>query len=109
MVLAELCGDFMFWTRPSSILKPCNECLSPSCYTLSNAILKSIKLWKSSLWCWRYFSIMMWHVKICSTELWRSLNPACSSAICSSASFFSVFRMTLSIILLKWLTKLIVM
>ena len=56
-----------------------------ACHTLSKAFLKSMKTWYRFCWCWRYFSHRILRLKICSVVLLPALNPACSSAIISSA------------------------
>ena len=56
--LEFLYSAWMAWTRPSSLLKLLTTCHSPTCQTLSNVFLKSMKLWNRSLWCCRCFSIM---------------------------------------------------
>ncbi len=81
----------------------------PSCQTRSNAFLKSIKLWYRSCWCCMCFSISNRMLKICSVVLLLSQKPACSSARTCSAFCFSLFRRTISITLLGWLIKLMVL
>ena len=61
-----------------------------ACHTLSKAFLKPMKTWYRFCWCWRYFSHRILRLKICSVVLLPALNPACSSAIISSACFFSL-------------------
>ena len=39
-------------------IKVLRTCHRPACQTLSNAFIKSMKLWDRPLWCCRYFSIM---------------------------------------------------
>ena len=80
-----------------------------ACHTLSKAFLKSMKIWYRFCWCWRYFSHRILRLKICSVVLLPALNPACSSAIISSAWGFSLFKMTFSMTLLEWLMRLIVL
>ena len=70
-----------------------------ACHTLSKAFLKSMKTWYRFCWCWRYFSHRILRLKICSVVLLPALNPACSSAIISSAWGFSLFKMTFSMTL----------
>ena len=75
--------------------------------TLSKAFLKSLKIWKRSCWCWRYFSQRILRLKICSMVLLPALKPSYSSAMIFSAYtfiLFSIFSMTL----LGWLMWLIV-
>ena len=47
------------------------------------------------------FSHRILRLKICSVVLLPALNPACSSAIISSAWGFSIFKMTFSMTLLE--------
>ena len=61
-----------------------------ACHTLSKAFLKSMKTWYRFCWCWRYFSHRILRLKICSVVLLPALNPACSSAIISSAWGFII-------------------
>ena len=70
-----------------------------ACHTLSKAFLKSMKTWYRFCWCWRYFSHRILRLKICSVVLLPALNPACSSAIISSAWGLSLFKITFSMTL----------
>ena len=72
-----------------------------ACHTLSKAFLKSMKTWYRFCWCWRYFSHRILRLKICSVVLLPALNPACSSAIISSAWGLSLFKITFSMTLLE--------
>ena len=63
-----------------------------ACHTLSKAFLKSMKTWYRFCWCWRYFSHRILRLKICSVVLLPALNPACSSAIISSAWGLSLLQ-----------------
>ena len=80
-----------------------------ACHTLSNAFLKSMKTWYKFCWCWRYFSHRILRLNICSVALLPAMNTACSSAIISSAWGLSLFKMTLSMTLLGWLMRLMVL
>ena len=79
-----------------------------ACQTLSKAFLKSMKTWKMSCWCWRYFSQRIRRLKICFVVLLPALKPARSSAIIFSACGFNLFSMIFSMTLLGWLMRLIV-
>ena len=72
-----------------------------ACHTLPKAFLKSLKTWYRFCWCWRYFSHRILRLKICSVVLLPALNPACSSAIISSAWGLSLFKITFSMTLLE--------
>ena len=66
---------WMAWISPSFVLKLLRTCDTPECQTLSNACLKSMKLWNRSSWC---FSTTTRLLKICYTVLGPGLKPACS-------------------------------
>ena len=70
-----------------------------ACQTLSKAFLKSLKTWKRSCWCWRYFSHRMYRLKIYSVVFLPALKPACSSAMTFSACGFNLFSMIFSMAL----------
>ena len=72
-----------------------------ACHTLSKAFLKSMKTWYRFCWCWRYFAHRILRLKVCSVVLLPALNPACSSAIISSAWGLSLFKTTFSMTLLE--------
>ena len=99
---------WMVWTRPSSVFKLLGTCQRPTCQTLSNAFLKSVKLQNRSRWCCRCFFIMTQLLRICSTVLWPGLKPACSPASSSSALSLNRLKITRSTILLGWLIRLMV-
>ena len=69
-----------------------------ACHTLSKAFLESMKTWYRICWCWRYFSHRILRLKICSVVLLPALNPACSSAIISSAWGLSLFKITFKVL-----------
>ena len=52
--------------------------------TLSKAFLKSMKTWRRSCWCWRYFSQRICRLKICSMVLLPALKHVAS--VCSVRS-----------------------
>ena len=79
-----------------------------SCHTLSKAFLESMKTWKRFCCC-RYFSQRILRLNICSLVLIPALKPACSSAMCSSACGWSLFRMIYNMTLLGWLIRLMVL
>ena len=97
----------MAWTS-SSVLKLLRTCHRHVCQTLSNAFLKSMKLWKRSRLCYRCFSMMTRLLKICSTVLRPGLKPACSSTSSFSALAWSQMRISRSMVLLWWLIRLMV-
>ena len=82
----------MVWTRFELIIYFRMVAHKAACHTLSNAFLKSMKTWYRFCWCWRYFSHRILRLKICSVVLLPPLNPACSSAIISSAWALRVGR-----------------
>ena len=73
------------WTSPPPMLKLLRIYHRPACQTLSNAFLKSIKLWNSWRWCCGCLCLMIRLLKICSTVLRSGLKFAFSSASSSSA------------------------
>ena len=94
--------------RSSSMLKLLRTCHRPACQTLSNAFLKTKKLWNKSHWCCMCCFMMTRLLKVCSTVLRPGLKLACSSASSSSALSLSRLRTTRSMILLGWLIRLMV-
>ena len=83
---------WMAWASPSCMLKLLRTCQWPACQTLSNAFLKSLKLWNRSRWCRRCFTVMTRFLKICFTVFRPGLKPAWSSASSLSALALSWLR-----------------
>ena len=59
----------MAWTSPSFMMKRLRSCHRPTCQTLSNACLESMKLCNRLRWCCRCFSMMTRLLKSCSSVL----------------------------------------
>ena len=70
----------MAWTRLSRMLKLPRTCYRLACHTLSDAFLNSMKLWNTSCWCCRCFSMVTCLLKLCSTVLWPGPKPSGSSS-----------------------------
>ena len=96
----------MAWISFISTLKFLRTCNRPACQTLSNAFLKSMKLWNRSRGCCGCLSMMTRPLKICSTVLRLYLKAVCFSASSASAWAWSLLRIAGSMILLGWLIRL---
>ena len=73
-----------------------DETHKAACNNLSNAFLKSTKIWQRFCWCCRYFSQSILRLTFCSVVLLAALKPSGSSLMISSACGFSLFRKTFS-------------
>ena len=91
---------------PKPVLMTCHR---PAYQTLSNAFLKSVKVWNRSLWyCCRCFSMTPRLLKMWSAVLRPDLKSAWSSSSSSSALALSRLRITWSMFLPGWLIRLMV-